>query len=317
VHAAIIANPKAGYLKRRPRVLAALARQTDDDIELCLTYNAAELATTAARLADAGCQHIGIVGGDGTASVTLTAIAKAFGERLLPTVAFLRGGTMNTVANGLGVPQGKPPQLLEQAIQAWRGPEQVRTATRPLLRIDGRLGFLFGTGVFPGYLSYYYEIGNNAPTPITAARAFGRCVASALVDGAVYRRVFSSAPLRIETDQGSWETRPYLTVCAGTVDQAGLGFKVFHRAYEADDRFQLIGIKTSPAKVARDLPSVWTGRGLRADTAYQALVTRAEIRCDEGKFGYSIDGDVLQAQGSLPLGLGPSFRFLLPGSSPI
>lgn len=315
VHAAVIANPNAGYLKRRPRLLADLAKLSDRDTELCLTHDEQTLADTAERLAEAGCQHVGVVGGDGTASATLTALARAYGERLLPTIVLLRGGTMNTVANGLGIARGKPATLLRHAIRAWRAPGQTRTCVRPTLHVGDRLGFLFGTGVWHGYLSAYYEAGDGAPTPATAARVFGSAVASALVDGSIYRRIFRPAPIRVELESGVWETRTYMTVCAGTVDQAGLGFRVFHRAYESDDRFQLIGIKASPAQVARDLPGVWTGRGLAADTAYQALVRRAEIRCDEGKFGYSVDGDLYEADGRLALRLGPSFRFLLPGTA--
>jgi diacylglycerol kinase (ATP) len=313
VHAAVIANPNAGYLKRRPRLLADLAKLSDRDTELCLTHDQETLVETAQRLAEAGCQHVGLVGGDGTASATLSALAAAYGERLLPTIVLLRGGTMNTVANALGIARGKPAALLRDALGAWKAPGKARTCVRPTLRVGDRLGFLFGTGVWHGYLSAYYEAGDGAPTPATAARVFGSAVASALVDGSLYRRVFRPAPIRVELGGAVWETRTYMTVCAGTVDQAGLGFRVFHRAYDTDDRFHLIGIKGSPGQVARDLPGVWTGQGLKAETAYQALVAQAEIRCDEGKFGYSVDGDLYEADGRLALGLGPSFRFLLPG----
>ena len=51
-------------------------------------------------------------GGDGSASVTLSAFARVYAPATLPPVALLRGGTMNTVANGCGVSRGSPDSLL-------------------------------------------------------------------------------------------------------------------------------------------------------------------------------------------------------------
>src|SRR5690606_4286236 len=211
-----------------------------------------------------------------------------------------------TVANALGVPHRRPLGLLRRALRSWQAPGSAHTCVRPALHIGERLGFLFGTGVWHGYLSAYYRAGDGQPTPTTAARVFGRAVASALVHGETYRRIFKPAEIAVQLESGAWESRAYMTVCAGTVDQAGLGFRVFHRAYESDDHFHLIGIKGSPADVARDLPAVWRGRGLRPDTAYQALVTQAEVRCETGLFGYWVDGDLYEAEGRLSLRLGPS-----------
>src|SRR5262245_26600804 len=46
---------------------------------------------------------LGINGGDGTIHVTLTAFLQVYGGAAFPKVALLRGGTLNTVARGLGI----------------------------------------------------------------------------------------------------------------------------------------------------------------------------------------------------------------------
>ena len=312
VHAAVIANPHAGALRRQPALAAKMRALCGNEAELCLTDDADALAATASRLADQRCQHLAIVGGDGTASAVLTHIARAYGDRLLPTISLLRGGTMNTVANGLGVSRGRPLALLKATLASWRRPSP-RTRQRPVMKVGDRLGFLFGTGVWHTWLAEYYAVGNGRPTPLTAAHVFGCAVASALVDGATYRRLKARSSVGVRFDGGAWETQAYMTVCAGTIDQAGLGFGVFHRALEVDDRFHLIAIPGGPAQVARDLPGLWVGRGLKDDTAHHALTRHAELAGEDGQsFGYSVDGDLYDAPGRLSVSLGPSFRFLLP-----
>jgi diacylglycerol kinase family enzyme len=312
VHAAVIANPHAGALRRQPALAAEMRALCGTQAELCLTEDPAALAAMAERLAHERCQHLAVVGGDGTASAVLTHIARAYGERLLPSISFLRGGTMNTVANGLGVPRGRPLALLRATLEAWKRPVP-RTRERPVMQVGDRLGFLFGTGVFHTWLTEYYSVGNGRPTPLTAAQVFGNAVASALVDGATYRRLKTRSSIGVRFDGGAWKTHTYMTVCAGTIDQAGLGFGVFHRAFEAEDRFHLIAIPGTPAQVARDLPGLWVGRGLQDHTAHHALTRQAELSGEDGQsFGYSVDGDLYEAPGQLKVALGPTFRFLLP-----
>jgi hypothetical protein len=156
-------------------------------------------------------------------------------------------------------------------------------------------------------------VGNGRPTPLTAARVFGGAVSSALVQGATYQRLQARTKLGVHFDGGSFPPHTYMTVCAGTIDQAGLGFGVFHRAFDVEDRFHLIAIPGSPASVARDLPGLWVGRGLSPQTAHHALTRTAELSGEQGEtFGYSVDGDLYEAPGTLSVSMGPSFRFLLP-----
>ena len=61
-----------------------------------------------------------ICGGDGTYSYVLGHAEDVFGADAIPPVAILRGGTMNTTANALGVPKGKPHQLLSRLVDDLR-----------------------------------------------------------------------------------------------------------------------------------------------------------------------------------------------------
>jgi hypothetical protein len=75
---------------------------------------------------------------------------------------------MNTVANSLGLPKGKPEGLLDRLIRRCLEDRELSAVERPTMRIGKSLGFLFGTGVIPGYLKEYYATGS--PSPATTAR---------------------------------------------------------------------------------------------------------------------------------------------------
>lgn len=310
VQPALIVNANAGATRRNPRLPAQLRAAAGGRAELFVTHDADELSRTAAALAARNTRLVGVVGGDGTASTTLTALWRAYGEQALPDIAFLRGGTMNTVAQSLGISWRPSVQLLRRALRSWQGPRQPRYVERPALQVGDRLGFLFGTGMMYGYLAEYYERGHGQPTRITAARVLGTSVLSALVGGRTFERICGQDNLEVHHEGGIWESRNYITVGAGTVAQAGLGFRPFYRASEDDKRFHLLAIKGGGMQIAGDLPSVWLGRGMRPETAYETTTAWAELRSSRGPFGYFVDGDLLMAGSRLRLQRGPLFRIL-------
>ena len=310
MRAAVIVNPNAGALRRNPKLADRLRDSCRGRAELMVTQDDAHLGEVAQTIASHGVEHVAVVGGDGTASVTLTSLWKAYGERPLPSVSFLRGGTMNTIANSLGISRRNPGWLLDRTLQAWSRADTSKFTLRTTLRIGDRLGFLFGTGLMYGYLAEYYAVGNGRPTPVTAAHVLARGVGSALVGGKTFERILQPRKLQIVFSSGHWETRNYMTIGAGTVAQAGLGFQPFYRAEEREDRFHLLAVKGRPHSVVQDLPRIWLGRGFRADTAEETTTEWAELSCADGTFGYFVDGDLLTAPGQLSLGVGPRFNIL-------
>lgn len=310
MHTAIIVNPNAGRLRSRPHLLEQLRARAGKDASVHVTRDAAELELALARAADDGANTVAVVGGDGTASMTLTAVEQAYEGRRLPRIAFLRGGTMNTVANSIsGAARNRPLDLLARALRAAQANGSSPVRRRPTIRIGDRLGFLFGTGVWSGYLSEYNQARGGQPTPMSAATVLGRALASAAVNGRTYGRMLQPKPLSVEFASGSWATHAYMTVCASTIEHAGLGFRPFHRAFANDAEFQIVAIKGGASEVLRDLPSVWRGRGLRPTTAHDTTTAWAELTAD-APFDYAVDGDVCTAKGRLRLELGPTFDFL-------
>jgi diacylglycerol kinase family enzyme len=261
---------------------------------------------------------LAVSGGDGTAGFVLTAFERAYGDTPLPRVALLRGGTMNTVANGMGMPRRGAVELLERLVTAL-GADGGGLVSSPRVAMaieheDGtrRLGFLFGMGLARGFLDEYYARGTPHPTPVTAARTLGAIAGSILVWGETARRVVSPVDVSIELDGVRWPKERFLVILAGTVPQVGLGFAPFFRVREGIDAFQVVGVHGPPTAVVARLHRVWLGRHIGDAVGNEALVRRATFRCPSGEVPYFLDGDLYRAEGPLDVRVGPRIEFVWP-----
>jgi diacylglycerol kinase family enzyme len=278
---------------------------------------------------------LGISGGDGTNGVTITGFLDVYQGNALPQIAFLRGGTMNTVANSIGLPRGKQEGLLdrlarryvenaarpledvERHVMCIRG-EQSRSPRSPLHTRPGsapplatKYGFLFGTGVVCGYLAEYYGTG-EPPNPKVAAKTLLRGVGSAMVRGEMIRRMAEPFRGSVELDDGTvWDERDYLSVAGGTIDQIGLNFRPFYRWNDKPGAFHLLGIHTSPMGFVSQLPRILRAAPMKPGHTYEALTTSATIRSPKSPLRYMIDGDLHECDGPLHVSMGPKVRIVV------
>jgi hypothetical protein len=249
----------------------------------------------------------------------------------MPHVALLRGGTMNTVANSVGVRPGKPDGLLARLIRAY-----ARRATAPLAGVERHVlqvtpidsvdsegkaggssetgyGFLFGTGVVCGFLAEYYRDGE--PSPLVAAQTLLRGIGSALVGGSTIRRMAAPFHGSVTLDDGTeWPERDYLAVAAGTIADIGLNFKPFYRYAERPGIFQALGIHASPVSFVKELPRIHRSLPMPAEKTYDALATRFVVKNrapGATTTRYMIDGDLHEARGDLAVSIGPRVRLVV------
>ncbi len=309
----LIINPSAGFHRRDRGAARAFRRLLDGAGIVAESHSLEDLPTVARRFRDEGVEILALSGGDGTGSATLTAFADVYGDEPLPTVALLRGGTMNTVANSLGVPRRRPRALLRGLVrwaQRSDGDAPPDTVTVHPLRVDGRLGFLFGVGVVYQFLAAYYEAGRGHPTAVTAAKVLAHGIASVAVGGAYARAMTAPVTLDVSVDGVGWLRQPCLTVAAGAVDQIGLGFRPFYKAGTAPGRFHILGITASAAAFTRVLPRVHRGLSMGPDVATEALAARASVASPSGGLDYMVDGDLFRASAPVTVELGPPVEVL-------
>ena len=126
----VVLNPKSRKNLRDPRAALRLARTLGDHGVVRTARSKDDLARIAEDFRKLKIDVLGISGGDGTNHVTITGFLEVYADEPLPPLAFLRGGTMNTVANSVGVPRGRPDGLLAGLIARYdRGDFHVRGYT--------------------------------------------------------------------------------------------------------------------------------------------------------------------------------------------
>lgn len=327
----VVYNPRSGHNLRNPRAARRLARTLGDHGVVREAASLDELYRVAEDFRRLDIDVLGISGGDGTNGVTITGFLDVYAGSALPQIAFLRGGTMNTVANAVGVRRGRPEGLLGHLIRAYneRTSRPLQDAPRHVMRIGPRdkgharaipggstppladkYGFLFGTGVVYGFLAEYYRGGQ--PNPVVAAKTLFRGIGSAMVGGEMIRRM--AAPFRgsVELDDGTrWEERAYLALAGGTIDQIGLNFRPFHRWGERPGTFHLLGIHTSPIGFVTQLPRIWRAAPMVPGHALEATPRRVTIHAPSGRIHYMVDGDLHECEGPLEVEVGPRVRIVV------
>lgn len=308
----VIVNPRARQNLRDPRAANRLSRALGDHGVVRTAHSHEELARIAEDFRKLQIDVLGISGGDGTNGVTLTGFLKVYADEPLPPVAFLRGGTMNTVANAVGVPRGRPDGLLAHLIERYaeRKRQPLQCVERHVLRVGDHYAFLFGTGALHGYIKEYYSV--PEPNAVWAAKLLARTSGSALVGGETARRVAARWEGRVQFDDGtSFPDRDYLAIACGTVDQIGLGFRPFYRFEEQPGSFHMLGIHTTPFGCVRKLPVLWRGRAMGEDYAFEKVTRKAVLEARSGVVEYMCDGDLFRSEGPLKLTTGPRVRILV------
>ena len=300
----LLVNPSAKAQRSAPAVMRRLQTLMDGRGLYAQSTSIDELEAIAKRFKEEGVEILALSGGDGTTSFALTAFKSVYGSERLPSICLLRGGTMNTVANGIGVRRGGPEQLLRRLLAAIEAGRTLRAKSVGTLELNGQLGFITGVGVIPAFLREYYQAGDPYPTPLTAMRLLSRAIGGSFVGGKLAKRVADRIPCDVWVDGEMWPTASYLTIGAATVPQIGLGFTPFYRSEADQARFHLVGFTCSKVNFVRALWPIFRGQPTDPRYTRETLASSARIKQRNGSTLYTIDGEVLEAA-ELAIKMGP------------
>lgn len=307
----VIANGRARFHAKNPKSVDEIRAALGDHGYVFETREVGDLVGAAQRFKDDGVDLIAISGGDGTTSVTLGKLLEIYPTGELPPIVLLTSGTMNTVARSMGTARGRPARLTKALVEQRQAGKDFEIVERTLMRVEGRLCFLFGCGVLVRFLEAYYRDGAGQPTPLTAVRTLSRLLGSTLVGGSTARRMVERIDVDITVDSEVWPRTSYTAIAAGTVMEIGLGFRPFYRALEKKGTFHLLGIHLSPGRFALQLPNIYRAQPIRSDGVRDGLASSAILTTPEGRLAYMADGDIYEVEGPLRLEAGPSVRFAL------
>ena len=287
---AVVLNPNALGVRRTPGLAERLRTVAAGAGEVVVTRTPGELAAAARRFAAAGVDVVAACGGDGTNLSIVTELVRAYGRDRLPAFAILRGGTVNTIAQNLGI-HGRPDEILARLVAASRN-GGLHTVGQDLLEVNGLYGFLFASLMGARFLEAYY--GGIHPGVVSAALLTARTVVSSFIQGRMARWLFAPVAVTLTVDGETLPTESYRLLVASTVPDVGMGFRVPWQAGRQPGRFHLVASGLSTTSMALQLPRVFTGKPLRGAPHLDRLATRVHVRFAAPQT-YTLDGDLFRA----------------------
>jgi len=278
----VLVNRRAGGVRRRPWLARELRRAVGSRGEVAVTNGPHELPSVLKAARASGVDTIAICGGDGSNTAALTAMASVWRDAPWPRIALLQGGTVNTASGSLHL-GGRPPERLTRLLDA---PEPL-VLKRPLLDVNGRLGFIFGTAMPCRVLDAYYS---GPLGPVGCVLTATRILASVAVRGPFARRLFAAEPIRLEVDGAQHPIDRTLALVAATVPVVAVGMRATRRAAE-DGGFHLVAIQRPPWRNLHEAPALWLGLPAPNLLGVDVLARRARLQMPPAA-RYTLDGDI-------------------------
>lgn len=310
----IISNPHAKVNRNDPEHNTLIWYVLGNRGRFEVTSTLEDLAAVCRNFQERGIDHVGIVGGDGTITRTLTALLRCYGEASLPRILVLRGGTVNVLATNLGI-YGKPKDILADTLDFFHSSNPLHEMPVRSLLVNGNLGFLFATSGAVRFLEAFYANKTNA---FGAGAFFGKLLLDGLSGGRLDGRFAELAAPESMMIRSSWHGSVHETavqspvLLASTIPKLPYGLDYFPELANRNDCGELMYARS-------------TGRRLVVDIA-RSLVTlhKSESNLPRSRFEtldiqwpgpatYTLDGEILSApDGKVSVELGPVFRFCSP-----
>ena len=304
----IIVNPRGKKFKKDPDKVQRMSFIVGDKASYSATEDLHDLRRVAEEFKTRDIDILAIGGGDGTTHVTLSHFVDVYGEKPLPKVTFLRGGTMNSLANACHI-KGKPEKILSQLIYKYHEGEEFGVTEMDSMKINGMVGFIFGCGVIYRFMESYYSGFWNASPP-KATWTLLRSISSALVNGPYARRMFKRFDADVWVDGEKWPFANWAAVYAGSIPIMGLKARVFHYAEEYR-KFHAVGFSLPPRNVLRHVPRMVFGKKPLCEDMVEQPAKEMIIDLAE-PMAYTIDGDMLPVAKKITVSTGPRIQIILP-----
>lgn len=315
IHCCIINNMNASKNKTYSYDKSKFIPHIINDTLVIDTYSLDDLNVAIDIVKRQGINLLLISGGDGTVQSAITELIRQLPAGKLPVILPLRGGTMNMVANNLGIRKSPVDtvKLLMKHFDAYnRGQEQLSTFPLKVLKITDadrgvRYGFTFSNGIVYKVQKAYYATGK--PSFQTAANMVTTIIGGYIIGLPSARKYFEKIKARIEIDGSPYPHDRTLLSVASVLKKLVLWFKPF---YEPDkkgmDQFYFLAISTDSFTLITNVRAFSTGR-LRHKNAFNGITGRVTISSDSG---YGIDGELTDdGPTNITIEEGPVVNFLV------
>nr|HPM41849.1 hypothetical protein [bacterium] len=219
---------------------------------------------------------------------TLSTFLEVYGDAPLPKIAFLRGGTMNNMANQLGI-HGTPEKILSNLIVKYHEGVPFSETRINLVKINGMYGFLFGMGLISRFIERYQDV-EGGPSPARGAALLTRAMFSSIFNGRFAQHLCERFDADITVDGRLMPFKNYMMVFAGTMRTLGFNFRPLYRATSVEGQFQTVAISATGRQLLSTFPNAFLGRPSNSEHYADEMGASVVIKLEK-PMSYTIDGD--------------------------
>ena len=302
----VVLNPYSRRYRKNPEKLKKMGFIVGEKGAFAPTTDMSDLRRVAEEFKKREIDILALSGGDGTNHISLTHFIQVYGDQPLPKIAFLRGGTLNTVAFSCGI-FGSPEKILSNLLYKYHEDEPFETIDVDMMKVNGQYGFIWGCGVISRFMEAYYKEG--VPSPALAGWTLLKGVGSSLINGPFACRMFERMDAEVIIGGKSWPFKNYSAIFAGSVQYIGLSFRVFHLAGQ-QGRFHVIGFAMPPRNLLKHIPLLFLGRPVNSPNFIEEAAPEMTIRLAAPQ-GYTIDGDMYPPVDRFDISMGPKLTVIV------
>lgn len=303
----VILNPFSRKYKNNPEKAKKMSFIVGDKASCKETEDLADLGRVADEFKSRDIDILAISGGDGTNHCTLTHFIRVYGEKPLPKICFLRGGTLNTVASSIGV-YGTPESILSNLLVKYHEDVPFETRDLWLTKINDEYGFIFGMGVIYNFMEAYY--GKGTPSPAIAVKTLVHGIFSSMVNGPFARTLFDRFDAEVTVNGKRWPFANYTALYTGSINQLGLNFRVFYKVETTPDKFHAVGFSLPPRNILPYMPIMYLGKPTGSPNILEESATDMTIKVEK-PMRYTIDGDMKPETDTFHISQGPKLTILV------
>ncbi len=258
----VLSNPLSGGNRKG---LEAVEKMLADDSRVLHRQAVEPLQVEAAvrDFAARGVDLVGVNGGDGTISATLTALFTTKWPERMPILALLRAGTTSMLARDVGLP-GSRLQGLSRLLDWTRSGRGAATLVkRPVLQLewekggDPLYGMFFGTGgIYQGIKFCHARVyGKGIGGELAAGLTLARFLLAAVRGD---RRTVPPALLGVSLDGGAIQNLEALLLFVTSLNRLFLGIRAYWGI--EDGPLHFTAIRSDAVHLLRAAPSLIRGR---------------------------------------------------------
>jgi len=305
----VIINPHSRSNKKNPDRIKQFGFIVGEKGSCHVTDTLDHVRELACEFKEREIEILGMSGGDGTNHKTLTAFVEVYGDKPLPKIAILRGGTMNNLAWQLGI-KGTPEQILSKLILRYHQGEMFQEERINMIRVNGEYGFLLGMGLVERFINIYQEVEN--PTPMRGALLLARASLSSIINGKLGRRLAERFDAKIYVDGKLQPFKNYMMIFAGTMVTLGFNFRPLYRAASSPGQFQMVGISSTGRQLFATFHKALMAKPANSENYIDEMARKVVMEFDR-PMPYTIDGDHAEALADrIEINTGPLLTFIIP-----